>query len=136
MRIDVAEKLVEAGLLKDTQHPDEFQCYQENIIESRHIGAERLRRWFYADDEDLLSIESEMRTMIQEDLVARLGAENAPLAPYRLRVSEREGSSAAPHPSGYAPMSDGPGNQHYIGFKDYTCMNHRFIILSMLYSIV
>eukprot|EP00927_Polykrikos_kofoidii_P010066 TRINITY_DN14251_c0_g1_i1.p1 TRINITY_DN14251_c0_g1~~TRINITY_DN14251_c0_g1_i1.p1 ORF type:complete len:473 (-),score=81.59 TRINITY_DN14251_c0_g1_i1:119-1459(-) len=117
LRVDIAERV-----LGTQEAPDEFECFQGSLLETRGVAPERLRRWFY--DTDLQNIESEMRGMLHEHLTDRFGETLGRRIPYRLAVTEPSRGRLAGAREGRATDSalvdfedPGTGNM-YVGFRD------------------
>lgn len=113
LREDVARKL-----LGTEDAPDDFLCYQLNLLEARGVGPAQLRRWFFSSD--LEEAAAQMRTMVRADLTAVFGERGA-LAPFRLVVpgpanAEPPGLVSLQERSPYAFVFD--AGSYFLGFKD------------------
>merc|ERR1712032_830066 len=65
VREDLADRLI-----RSTDHPDEFECYQGSLVEAA-VNAKRIRWWMYHGS--VGEILADMRKAILEDLTRRFG---------------------------------------------------------------
>jgi len=115
LREDVAERLL--GTKAD---PDEFACYQVNLVESRAVETSRLREWFFGSD--LEGTLDEMRTLVRSDLISVLGEAAGSQAQFHLEVQEPRKDDRSSQPrhrefgSLFALVRE--AGRHYLAFRD------------------
>jgi len=125
LRNDIAEKL-----LGSRSPPDEFECYQASLVETRAVEPSRLRKWFFG--QDLQSALAEMRALVRADLALLLGEPGGLEAPFVLSVGSPSakgacGAKEAPNEivsmgmvirarSRFGVVSD--AGRHYLVFRD------------------
>lgn len=78
---DVAARLLGP---EGARAPDEFECFQANLLEAHGVGAARLRRWFFGGD--LAGSLAEMRGAVRAELRHILGSAAGEVAPFVVAV--------------------------------------------------
>ncbi|CAE7364380.1 unnamed protein product [Symbiodinium natans] len=87
LRRDVAAKLVGSD-----EAPDEFRCYEDQLLETHGVESDRLRRWYYGIQElhagtDIMSEEEvlqDMRQVVRSNIAKVFGRGLADVIPFQL----------------------------------------------------